>query len=58
MKKMKQWSVEFYNNKVMKETFSLPTGIKVELEFLFSKMIQEGPNLGMPFTKAFGKGLW
>jgi len=53
-----KWKVSFFNDKVLKETKEFPKGILADFLHI-TEMIQDfGPNLGLPFTKAMGKGLF
>jgi len=53
-----QWQVTFYSHKVELETLSMPPGILANFLHI-AEMIEElGPVLGMPYTKALGKGLF
>lgn len=52
------WTVSFFSEKVAKETKEFPKGILANFLHI-TDMIQDfGPNLGLPHTKAMGKGLF
>lgn len=52
------WTIIYYNNKVFDEIESLPKGIKAKYVFLTDVMVERGPNLGLPHTRAMGDGLF
>jgi phage-related protein len=53
-----KWQITFYNHKVETETLSFPKGILANFLHI-AEMIEElGPALGVPYTKALGKGLF
>ena len=53
-----QWNVHYYNQSVKEDARSLPASIKAKFEAIMDKMVELGPELGPPFTKAMGKGLF
>lgn len=53
-----QWTIHFYNQSVKEDSHALPKSIKPKFEAIMDKMIEHGPNLGLPFTKSMGKGLF
>jgi len=53
-----KWRITFYNQKVESETSSFPKGILANFLHI-AEMIEEfGPALGLPYTKAMGRGLF
>jgi phage-related protein len=52
------WNVSFFNEKVSKTTLAFPKGILANFLHIVEMIEQFGPSLGMPYTKAFGKGLF
>jgi phage-related protein len=53
-----QWTIHYYNQSVKEDTRVLPKSIKAKFEAIMDKMIEHGPDIGLPFTKAMGKGLF
>ena len=54
---MMEWHITFYSEKMEDETLSFPPGILANFLHI-AEMIEEfGPALGLPYTKALGKGL-
>ena len=51
------WSIEYYSERVEKAILKLPTGFLARYLHLTDLMLEFGPNLGMPHTKAMGDGL-
>jgi len=52
------WNITYYNRKVFTEIMALPTTLRAGYVFLSGKMKEKGPNLGMPYTRAMGNGLF
>ena len=53
-----KWMIEFYNERVEKETLSLPVGIKSNLIYILELIEEFGPNLGRPHTAPIRSGLF
>jgi phage-related protein len=56
-----KFTVEFFNKNVQEEVFSWPEGMEgilASFTRIALSMAEHGPNLGMPYTKAFGNGLF
>ena len=53
-----QWTIQYYNQSVKEDSRDLPISIKAKFEAIMDKMIEHGPDLGLPFTKAMGKGMF
>jgi phage-related protein len=52
------WKIIFYNQKVKTSVDNLENSLKGNFYAITDKMLIQGPNLGMPFTKALGNGLF
>lgn len=52
------WVIEYYGSKLEKTILDLPPGLLASYLRLTDLMIEFGPNLGMPHTKALEKGLF
>ena len=52
------WKIEYYDETVQREIFSLPAGLLARYIHLADRMIGFGPNLGMPHTRSMDKGLF
>ena len=55
---MRMWNITYYTRKVFIEIMALPTTLRAGYVFLAGKMKEKGPNLGMPYTRAMGDGLF
>ncbi len=55
---MTKWKITYYNQSVKDDAHHLPLSIKAKYEAILDKMIEHGPHIGLPFTKAMGKGLF
>lgn len=53
-----KWTIHYYNQSVKEGSRDLPKSIKAKFEAIMDKMIGCGPDIGLPFTKAMGKGLF
>ena len=53
-----KWTINYYNQSVKKDACSLPKSIGAKFEAIMDKMLEYGPDLGLPFTRAMGKGLF
>ena len=51
------WKIEYYNETVQREIFALSAGLLARYIHLTDRMIEFGPNLGMPHTRSMDKGL-
>lgn len=58
IRNMKIWNVTFYNEKVERQVLNMPSGIRVRFLRLAELMERQGPDLGMPHTRALGQGLY
>jgi phage-related protein len=52
------WRVAFHSRKVEDEILDLPTGLLARFLKYAERMEVYGPDLGMPHTKAMGRGLF
>ena len=52
------YTIEFYNESVGDTILEWPTGIHACFTRIAEMMVEQGPNLGMPYTRAFGDGLF
>ena len=53
-----RWSIEYYNSVVEESVLDLPDGLLARYLRLADLMLEFGPNLGMPHTKAIKDGLF
>ena len=53
-----EFTIEFYSESVQDEFFSWPDGIQASFTRIAEQMVDHGPNLGMPYTRPFGDGLF
>ena len=53
-----KWTIHYYNQSVKEDLRDLPKSIKAKFEAIMDKMIGCGPDIGLPFTKAMGNGLF
>jgi hypothetical protein len=52
------WTLTFYNDKVEASIYSLPDGLLARFLRYAERMEFNGPDLGMPHSRAMGKGLF
>ncbi len=48
----------YYDKSAKEEASALPQSIKAKFEAIMDKMLEYGPDLGLPFTRAMGKSLF
>lgn len=53
-----EWIIIYYSDQVFQEIFDLPININAKFVAATRRMMQIGPNLGMPHTRAMSKGLF
>ncbi len=53
-----EWEIVYYSEDVQEAIIALPAGIQARYIHLTERMVVFGPNLGMPHTRALGKGLF
>jgi phage-related protein len=51
-------SISFFNERVEADILAWPPGIRASLLRILERMGEHGANLGMPYTKAIGSGLF
>ena len=52
------YPIEFFNESVQEEVEAWPSGINASFTRIAEMMVEYGPNLGLPYTRAFGDGLF
>lgn len=52
------YSIEFFNSAVQAEIEGWPAGINASFTRIAEQMVESGPNLGLPYTRPFGDGLF
>ena len=52
------YALEFYNARVQAELAAWPAGLEARFVSMAKRMIEHGPNLGMPHTRSMGGGLF
>lgn len=52
------WKITFYNERIEAEIQALPAGLLARFLRYAERMEVYGPDLGMPHTRAMGKGLF
>ena len=52
------WTIDYFNDALQLELLALPAGLRAQFIHLTERMIEFGPNLGMPHTRAMGGGLF
>lgn len=53
-----KWEIAYYDKNVQKTIESWPVGIRAVYARITERVVLFGPNLGMPFTRALGNGLF
>ncbi len=53
-----EWEIAYYREDVQDAILAFPPGIQARFIHLVERMIAFGPDLGMPHTRAMGKGLF
>src|SRR5437588_829325 len=53
-----EWQIAYFRKDVQDAILALPPGIQARYIHLTERMINFGPDLGMPHTRAMGKGLF
>ena len=52
------WEILYYNEDVQKAIDAWPVGIRAYYVRIVERIRSFGPNLGMPFTRSMGQGLF
>lgn len=55
---MPAWSLSYYSAKVAAQVDAWPVGILASFERIARAMLEHGPDLGLPHTRAMGGGLF
>lgn len=55
---MADWKIVYYSEFVMQFVDALPVSIRACYARITERMIVHGPNLGMPYTRAMGDGMF
>ena len=53
-----KYTIVFFNATVQERLSSWPVGIYASFIRITEQIVESGPNLGMPYTKAMGQGLF
>jgi phage-related protein len=53
-----RFQLQFFNPKVQATIGAWPSGISASFVRIAEQMVVSGPNLGMPYTRPFGDGLF
>ena len=53
-----EWEIVYYSDGVQQAIREFPTGLQARYIHLTERMLAFGPDLGMPHTRALGKGLF
>ena len=52
------YRIEFYSPNVQAGMLEWPAGIAASFAAISQRMVEHGPNLGLPYTRAMGEGLF
>ena len=52
------WEIEYHDQKLQAEVMALPGGILARYLHCTDRMLEFGPDLGLPHTRAMGTGLF
>ena len=53
-----KYSLEFFNEDVQQAVLTWPVGINASFTRIALRMVEHGANLGLPYTRAMGGGLF
>ncbi|HEY7156491.1 MAG TPA: type II toxin-antitoxin system RelE/ParE family toxin [Gemmataceae bacterium] len=53
-----EWDIAYYSDDVQQAILEFPPGLQARYIHLTERMLTFGPDLGMPHTRAMGKGLF
>jgi phage-related protein len=57
-KLMNNWTIEYFNSNLERTILTLPEGLLSRYLYLIDLMQEVGANLGMPYTRSMGEGLF
>jgi phage-related protein len=52
------WEIKYHDAKLQDTVLSLPAGLLARYLHLTDRLVEYGPDLGMPHTRAMGSGLF
>ena len=52
------WEIVYYNDDLQQSILKLPASLQARYVHLTERMLEFGPNLGMPHTRPMGKSLF
>jgi hypothetical protein len=52
------WGIVYYSDDLQQALLEFPVGLQARYIHLTERMLEFGPNLGMPHTRPLGKGLF
>lgn len=52
------WEIKYHDEKLQDAVLALPAGLLARYLHLTDRMVQYGPDLGIPHTRAMGSGLF
>ena len=52
------WEIKYHDEKLQQAVLMLPAGVLARYLHLTDRMVEYGPDLGMPHTRALGSGLF
>ena len=58
MLRLMTWEIKYHDEKLQAAVLALPAGLLARYLHLADRMVQYGPDLGMPHTRAMGSGLF
>jgi phage-related protein len=53
-----EWEIVYYSDDLQQAILEFPAGLQARYIHLTERMLTFGPDLGMPHTRAMGKGLY
>ena len=53
-----EWDIVYFSDAVQQTILDFPAGLQARYVHLTQRMVNFGPDLGMPHTRAMGKGLF
>jgi phage-related protein len=53
-----EWTISYYDDELQRLIMEFPDGVQARFIHLTERMAAFGPDLGMPHTRAMGKGLF